>query len=346
MITGCKSRNPGARTITALMRTRFLQYINQPNRKDLGALQKTELFKTFCGPDGRWRKLNKGQQQVPSETTFFDWIDANFNVVRPLLAPFLTPEHKENRKAFAIRMRKEMRRVRGLLSRIIFADGTIFSKKCANSYQPEKMRVVVSRDRDAPLRSYSHKPRSISYELYEGICRGDKTGPMLLLKADPTRRVRPTVNIIEFFIGNYVAPLADRMRGRLGLAPEDKIYLCWDHAAVHRSRELLAYLEELNIEVLGLPSRCPELNVIEALWFVYKTAMRALTFEDNEEDFLRCVLEACTSVKQQTIDNLIDTFDARCASMIEHKGGPFRFRNDEHDYIYEDENDVDSEDEE
>lgn len=325
------------------MTKRFKQYINQPKRVDLGALQVCRLLETFCGTNGKWSGLT---ERMPSETVFRDWIHANFNVVAPTLAPFLTSDHEKERETFGLWALELLTNHPEILERLVYIDGTIFSQKCANSYRPDQMRIVVDRGRQAPLRSYCHKPRSKAYELYQGIMLGAKTTPMLLRDAGSKRDVRPTVADVKFFLRKHVGPMVEQRRKDLGLDPAETFYIVWDHAAVHRSKEVREYMKKKwGLEVFGLPSRCPELNVIEVLWFMHKTALRSLTFEDTEASFLSAVRDACGQATQEKIDNLIRSFPARCRAIIRSKGAAFKFRGEDYEFEYLD--DVEeSEDEE
>ena len=228
--------------------------------------------------------------------------------------------------------------VPNFLKRLIFTDGVVFSKKHSHVYAPERMRIVQTRKHTRQIAYYSQLPKSKSFELYEAIALGDRTGPMWLRRNNKVRDCKPTTDDVIYFIGNYIAPMADRIRGKNGWGPEETLYIVWDHAGVHLSHAAREVLEELNIEILGLPARCPELNVIEILWFMCKTKLRAKTFKNNSYNaFLAAVEEACSEVPQTKIDNLIKSFYGRCRQMILHKGKPFRYRTDVHDYDYEDE---------
>lgn len=254
------------------------------------------------------------------------------------MAPHLTPKHKADRLAFALRTAKDLLPNNPeLLERLIFVDGAIFSKKHASSFEPDKIKIVVPRGRKFPRPSFSQLPRSKSFEIYLAITANDQTNPMPLRTADSTRDVRPTCDILEYFISNEIVPMADRMRGNLGLDPTTPLYIIWDHAAVHRAGRIISLLEEHHLEVFGLPARCPELNVIEVLWHLDKTALRSITFANNSYDaFLAAVQEACSSISQETINNLVFSFPARCAAMIKAKGGAHRYEGEDYAYAYDD----------
>lgn len=305
----------------------FKQHINQPGITDLGSLQVARLYETYCGVNGRWRDLLPKGHRMPSETTFRDWVNANFSTIHPTLVPAVTAEHIAERLAWASSLLERFGdNPEEVLKHFIFIDGTIFSKKCQSVYAPEQMVIVVDRDRrKRKPRLYSQNPTSKSFEVYQAIALGDSSNPFLFYDYDETRAARPNTDILEYFIQNEVFPLADRIRGRPGMAGA-RLEIVWDHAKVHTAHRLKDLLEGYNIGIAGLPARCPELNVIETLWHLYKQDLRGRVFENNSyEAFLTCVRAACRSVSQGVIDNLIRSVPRRCRRMQVEGGNVYDY---------------------
>lgn len=310
------------------MKADFSRSINQI-QSNLSRLMKAELFDTWVGtPDkpGKWNAC-------VSRTTFYDWVNANFSTVSPRQAPYLTERHIAQRLEWAT---NTLQRIEAegetFLPRIIFMDGAIFSKKTKNLYEPEKLRLVASRDpKKRPPLTYSHLPVSRSFEVYEGITLGDTTGPFIFAEwTHLGKDSKPNSQIVEFFAQNYLHPLADRMRGNLGLEPTDALYVIFDGAMVHKSKLFREALAAANIVSLDFPCRAPELNVIETLWARYKRILRRREFKDNTpEAFLKELRGAIAEVTQEKVDGLVQSFEGRLRKMVQVKGNSFYWRDPE-----------------
>jgi transposase len=72
----------------------------------------------------------------------------------------------------------------------------------------------------------------------------------------------------RFFPGAIRSEQIIEFLGALKRQIRQKLLIVWDGAAIHRSRKLNAWLEELNghITVARLPPYAPELNPVEAIW--------------------------------------------------------------------------------
>ncbi|MBN8474946.1 IS630 family transposase [Sulfuritalea sp.] len=76
----------------------------------------------------------------------------------------------------------------------------------------------------------------------------------------------------RFFPGAIRSEQIIEFLGALKRQIKKPLLIIWDGAAIHRSRKVSAWLEELNghIAVARLPAYAPELNPVEAIWAYLK----------------------------------------------------------------------------
>lgn len=76
----------------------------------------------------------------------------------------------------------------------------------------------------------------------------------------------------RFFPGAIRSEQIIEFLGALKRQIKQPLLIIWDGAAIHRSRKLNTWLEELNghIAVARLPPYAPELNPVEAIWAYLK----------------------------------------------------------------------------
>ena len=76
----------------------------------------------------------------------------------------------------------------------------------------------------------------------------------------------------RFFPGAIRSEQIIEFLGALKRQIKKPLLIIWDGAAIHRSRKVHAWLEELNehIAVAHLPTYAPELNPVEAIWAYLK----------------------------------------------------------------------------
>jgi transposase len=250
--------------------------------------------------------------------------EGDFKVVKPRQAPFLKPTHVAARLAWAQGLKKlKKRELTRLLKSYIFLDGTYFASKFEEGYGADDKHIVMPRGARIP--TYTRFPTLPSnIQLYQGIALGGCTGPFIVNAHHPYEKGTIDAAIFRNFLRNYVAPLANQLRQKLKLAPKATIYLVMDHASAHKALKARALMKELNLESAGLPSRCPELNVIELLWAWYK---RNLAAKEREGELKEKIIQMVNEWPQQQIDNLVKSFIARVQQMVGAGGEKFVYRN-------------------
>lgn len=282
------------------------------------------LHRHFCGTPtkpGRWGFHIHLK-------TFYRVLKQNNLTLRKLTkAPHLTPKHHPLRLDFArTQLQRLKNRLLHHLERTIFSDGTVLTKNNDMCYDAGEVKIVQDKTDPRPV-FFSVNPTSKAFMAYAGVTLGLKTDLLILHDYNPEKAAAPNTDAILFFIREYLVPLASSMRQRLGLGPQETIWLVWDHAAVHRARAALQELALHHIEIAGLPPRTPELNIIETLWYMLKRKLRGIGLADNSyESFLNNVVLAWNELDQTSVDNVVRSYEGRCKQMVDAQGMKFKVR--------------------
>lgn len=300
--------------------TIFRQTVNQPGRRDLSFLLAGNLYRHFVGTDGQgvWgikitmRSFNRFLER------------AHFKRIQPCLVPWVKAEHIAARNKFAEEITEMTEEEQLLFTKTtIFVDGTIFADKFEAGYGVDKFKLIV--DSDDPVQAvFSQFPvLPTNLQLYQGINVYGATEPFFINDHHEEGKGSVSSDILEIFIERNHAPLAAKIRQKLRLARNAPIRIVWDHAAVHKSKKTAAVLARFNLFDGKLPARCPELNVIENLWAVYKQALRNQMHVAN---FKQLVARQVRGTPLTTIRNICASFAARAEVMVEKAGHPFHYK--------------------
>lgn len=317
----------GACRINGPMRADFKRYINQPKRDDISVLQKPRLLEYFrsdkAPPSWRGRKF--------SDTTFYRYVSSDeFKYLLPHTAPYLIPRTIEGRRVWSEKLLADYPgdTLDKLCERTIFADAAFFSDHHVEGYAVHRARYLTLRE--GGLRyTASIKPQTVAWHVYMGITLGDKTDVFFITDHNPPAKTKGhnnnnvNVGVVTKFL-DQMDSLADRMRKRLNLQPTDPIYVIWDNAKVHVSKVMQQELADRNLESLKLPARCPECNVIETLWALYKANLKKWPLPEGENTFRQHLLEIFEKTPSDSIDNIVRSFAKRVREMAKVKGNKFR----------------------
>lgn len=300
----------------------FKAYINQPNRTNLCDLTVPNLYRTFVGEDGK-----EGRWKVKMALrTFRDFCEtAEFKVITPTLVPFVADIHVKARKAWASTLLElDEDDLLMFLATTIFIDGTIFADKFEKGYGIDKLHLVG--DADDPVEAlFAQFPvLSRNIQLYQGISYHGVTAPFIVNDHRTDKKGTINGDILEIFLRNEVASLAKTIRSELGLPDTEPIRIVWDHAKPHKSKHTAAVLAELNLVDAELPARCPELNVIENLWAVYKST---LTTQKRVRKFRKKLLKHVGRFDLEKVRNIVASFIPRLERMKEKQGSTFKYGN-------------------
>lgn len=305
--------------------TLFLQYINQPNRRDLTALVPSNLYRVFVGTPGNPGKWNLSI----GKSTFYDFINSGIvKVIQPHLVPYVTETHIIARAAWANEfLSRPLHDQILFVLTAIFIDGTIFADKFEAGYGVDKLRVVV--DSDSPLDCFfaQFPVLARNQQLYQGLNYFATSKPFIVNEHREDKKGSPNKEIIASFLRTHIAPLAQKIRRSLSLPPDYELPIVWDHARVHKNWLVREVLEELHLYDADLPARCPELNVIEMLWALYKND---LGLHPRAESLKADVIEATRRLEAPARKNLCLAFIAIAEEMRARGGHAFKYKgNDE-----------------
>ena len=97
-----------------------------------------------------------------------------------------------------------------------------------------------------------------------------------------------------------------------------------DNAPSHAAVATIKDLEERSVRLIYWPSFSPDLNPIERLWNIMKNWINT-HYPNNHKtsyDTLRKqVREAWDAIREDTLEELIDTMQERCQDVIDAEGG-------------------------
>lgn len=211
----------GNSKITAAMTTQFKLYL-KAGHKDLRKLTKAQLYRAFADPKNPARKWKDG----PSKTQFYEFMKGpEFAYVRPSVTPYLNVKHKAARLAWSNKL-KTMTKVRFLafLNRSFFIDGAYFSNKFTGGYGSDKVKVLVTR-KNKKRPTYAQLPQTKAYQVYQGLNKYFSTGTFLVNEHNSKGNSAVTSDIVEEFLKSEIAPVAVKLRAKLGLEPTATLYL-------------------------------------------------------------------------------------------------------------------------
>lgn len=109
---------------------------------------------------------------------------------------------------------------------------------------------------------------------------------------------------------------------------EDNLPLTWifqqDNDPKHKSRLVMQWLADRNVQLLDWPSQSPDLNPIEHLWdYVARTVSSKKSSNLNE--LFEKIQEIWQNIPQSVIDKLIESMPRRCQAVIKAQGFATRY---------------------
>lgn len=317
--------NHGRRIVKREQWTPFLKSVNAPRRKDLRSLTGIALYRTWFGAAGRMKLKTK----VPARSTFYANVKKlGVTFRRPSKVPRLSHRNIYERQVFA-ELEVELldtKAIKNYIDRIIFFDSAIFTLKGGSPFEAGKMRVATY-GKNPPLRSYSEPDRTEAHEGFGAVAVGDRTDLVFVQEKVPEKRSKPGQQFVIDFIEEQIVPMANRMRQRLGLPEDAKVYIMLDGAGVMQAKRVWRTLESHHICLGGLSRKTPECNIIEDVWNMSKTELRGTWMgKGGTRRFFKAVKAAWDSLQQDSIDRLCRSYEGRVRALKAAEGRNFKYR--------------------
>lgn len=113
------------------------------------------------------------------------------------------------------------------------------------------------------------------------------------------------------------------LKNNLGVDDNDFIFQD-DNDPKHRSKLIKKWKADNNITSLDWPSNSPDLNPIENIWGVMKKKIRKYKHKTIAE-FKSNIVKCWNEIKQEHINNIIDSMPKRIKLVLDNKGGSIKY---------------------
>lgn len=142
------------------------------------------------------------------------------------------------------------------------------------------------------------------------------------------------------FIGNRLGPLVMTPTGRMNSEKyteflENSFLSFWDHldygtilaqdnAPIHTSKHTKDWLQEHDINCIEWPAQSPDLNPIENVWAILKTAVEARS-PSNIDELLQVLKKEWEKIDGKVLMNLVNSMPSRINAVLKAKGKPTKY---------------------
>lgn len=214
-----------------------------------------------------------------------------FRFLRPIPQCYLTQDHKDHRVAFATEWLESRF---NLLRRtpIVFSDE---SKICLEE-RDQRLWRIPGECLEGDYISVSQHPMHIM--IWGAVSVGYKS-PLLWFEETCNKQT-----YVELLEKNGIFTSLDNIFGAFQYVFQQ------DNAPPHVARTTLAWLEERAYILPNWPPHSPDLNPIEVMWALVKPKIDVSGVKTAKELFKRTE-EAWNSIRQETVDNICSSFEAR-----------------------------------
>jgi len=97
-----------------------------------------------------------------------------------------------------------------------------------------------------------------------------------------------------------------------------------DNAPCHKSKVVLNWLKENDVDVLPWPARSPDLNPIEHIWHLMDLELAKLNLTSLAE-LEQALHTIWNQISRQTVLSMIESMPSRLKNCLKAKGGHFEF---------------------
>jgi transposase len=156
---------------------------------------------------------------------------------------------------------------------------------------------------------------------------GKKVGPILTFAEDETVQEEEYMDALFDGLLSFVDDLKAE-------SPQTSWIFMQDNAPCHKTQDILALLQESQIEVMEWPGQSPDLNPIENLWTDLKARFHqrwSLMFSkpsQSRDNLHRCrelVQEVWHASSEELIDKLVKSMPRRVEQVFKAKGGSTKY---------------------
>lgn len=234
--------------------------------------------------------------------------EAELSNRRPAKKPLLTREHRVQRLNFA---RVHQNWTINDWKQVLFSDETRVSLKAPDG------RERVWRRRGERFASCNISPKipfgGGSKMFWGGICFDART------ELVPIRtRSMNAQYYLENIIVEHVMPFAPFVG--------PNFLFMQDNARPHVARQVIGYLNDVNIPLLEWPPNSPDMNPIEHLWDYLKRKIRSRgAAVANHNQLVAVAIEEWETIPQAFVEDLIRSMPRRMNAVIRSRGGSTRY---------------------
>ena len=119
---------------------------------------------------------------------------------------------------------------------------------------------------------------------------------------------------------NYLNLLKNNLLPEIRAAGLPMVFM-QDNAPCHKSRLILDFLAQENIETLPWPPQSPDLNPIENLWAIIKSRIKAqFSTPKTRDELIEQVFTIWEGITPELCHNLADSMKNRLKQVLERKG--------------------------
>jgi transposase len=225
----------------------------------------------------------------------------NYVSKKPRNVPMLLKRHKEARVRFALKYRDLD------WSRVIFSDES-FVQLFSNSL---KLWTLKSAFRENP----QAKDRT-KVMFWGAFCQKMKSETHFI-------EGKMTGTVYRGILRNHVIPFIKTLNNGF-MTRRNRFIYQQDNDPKHTSKVAKKFIETSGIQLLDWPSCSPDLNPIENLWSIVKMKVYK-TFPDNRIELKERLIHEWNNIKQETIDNLVNSMPRRLDLILENNGNRINY---------------------